>query len=82
MYICSCNPFTDKDLAKALEDVDIKNTPAHVYKAASGGQTPCCGSCMCVVKEKVVNHNAALGVRQIKEGMPAFVKSGELVDAE
>lgn len=56
MYICYCNPFTDKDLDKALEDKDIRKTASSVYKACSGGETPCCGSCICEVKERVKDH--------------------------
>lgn len=57
MYVCLCNPFTDKDLDRALRDDAVRKTPASVYKACSGGEKPCCGTCLCVVRERVANHN-------------------------
>lgn len=60
MYVCLCNPFTDRDVKAALEAPCAgKKTTASVYKACSGGQKPCCGSCVCVLKEMVANHNNA-----------------------
>ena len=56
MYICNCNPFTDKDLDKALSDDNILKTPSNVYKACSGGEVPCCGTCICEIKERVSDH--------------------------
>lgn len=62
MYICLCNPFTDKDVKTALEDTSTgRKTPGKVYKACSGGQKPCCGTCICMLKDMVANHNAAAG---------------------
>lgn len=57
MYVCLCNPFTDKDVAAALKDSSVRKTPAQVYKACSGGEKPCCGTCLCVVRDMVANHN-------------------------
>ncbi len=56
MYVCMCNPFTDKDVKNALQDDSVKKSAAHVYKACSGGQSPCCGSCVCMVKDMVATH--------------------------
>lgn len=81
MYICSCNPFTDKDVRRVLEDEKVKNSKAQVYKAASGGQVPCCGSCMCVVNDMIVDHNATQGVRKLKEDLPEFAEAA-LIAAE
>ena len=57
MYICMCNPFTDKDLDKALNDDGVLNKPSHVYKACSGGEVPCCGTCVCEIRERIDAHN-------------------------
>lgn len=53
MYVCMCNPFTDKDLNRVLNDSSIPKTPAQVYKAASNGETPQCGTCLCMIREMV-----------------------------
>lgn len=70
MYVCSCNPFTDKDVKKALENPDVPNTLSCIYKACSGGKGPNCGSCLCMVKDMIVDHQSALGVKKIKEDLP------------
>lgn len=56
MYVCLCNPFTDKDVRKALSDEGVKKTPGQVYKACSGGQKPCCGTCLCMIREQIEEH--------------------------
>lgn len=71
MYVCLCNPFSDKDVTRALENPCVRNTPAQIYKACSGGVKPCCGSCVCAIKDMIVDHHAALGVQRIKEDLPA-----------
>ena len=53
MYVCLCNPFTDKDVKEVLKQDHVKKTPAHIYKEASGGAKPCCGSCICTIREMV-----------------------------
>ncbi len=58
MYICVCNPFTDKDLDSALKDDTVKNNASAVYKACSGGEKPCCGTCICEIRERINAHNA------------------------
>ncbi|PZO84675.1 MAG: hypothetical protein DI626_08075 [Micavibrio aeruginosavorus] len=70
MWICHCNPFTDKDVKKALETPDVPNTLACVYKACSGGKNPNCGSCLCAVRDMIVDHQSAIGVQKIKEDLP------------
>lgn len=81
MYVCLCNPFTDKDVKDALQNPSVRNTPAQVYKCCSGGQSPNCGSCLCTVKDMIVDHHAARGVEKIKQDLPAFTES-ETVAAE
>lgn len=62
MYVCLCNPFTDRDVKAALEGPFLgrKKTAGAVYKACTGGQKPCCGSCVCTLKEMVADHEASL----------------------
>ncbi len=81
MYVCICNPFTDKDVKIALQDPTIRNTPAQIYKCCSGGQSPNCGSCMCMVKDLIVDHQSALGVQKIIDDLPVRADS-ETVSAE
>jgi len=81
MYVCLCNPFTDKDVQRALESPEIRNTPAQIYKTCSGGKGPNCGSCMCFVKDMIVDHHSALGVQRIIEDMPELTEN-ETVCAE
>ncbi len=80
MYVCMCNPFTDKDVKKALENPDVRNTPAQIYKACSG-KGPNCGSCMCMVKDMIVEHQSALGVQRLMEDLPELAET-ETIAAE
>ncbi|PZQ47887.1 MAG: hypothetical protein DI551_02680 [Micavibrio aeruginosavorus] len=80
MYVCLCNPFTDKDVQKALEAPEIRNTPAQIYKACAG-TGPNCGSCLCTVKSMIVDHQSALGVQKIIEELPVLSES-ETIAAE
>lgn len=57
MYICLCNPFTDKDLDKALKNEAIPKKQDYVYQACTGGQKPCCGSCLCEIQDRIDEHN-------------------------
>lgn len=81
MYVCMCNPFTDKDVKNALADPLVRNTPAQIYKCCSGGQAPNCGNCMCMVKDMIVDHHSTLGVQKIKEDLPE-IAAPETVAAE
>lgn len=56
MYVCLCNPFTDKDVKRVLDSGTVKKTPGAVYKACSGGVKPCCASCTCMVKDIMQAH--------------------------
>ncbi len=58
MYVCLCNPFTDKDVKAALQSGKVKKTPGQIYKACSGGAKPCCASCTCVVKDLISAYDA------------------------
>ena len=81
MYVCMCNPFTDKDVKNALENPEVRNTPAQVYKACSGGNGPNCGTCIHFVKDMIVDHHSALGVQKIIDDLPEHT-CAETVAAE
>lgn len=80
MYVCLCNPFSDKDVKKALACPDTRNTPAQIYKACAG-TGPNCGSCMCTIKDMIVDHQSAIGVRKLKEELPELTEA-ETIAAE
>lgn len=57
MYICMCNPFTDKDLDGALKNESVLKKTSAVYQACSGGEKPCCGTCICEINDRIKAHN-------------------------
>jgi len=57
MYVCMCNPFSDKDLDGVLKDDKIAKKTSAVYSACSGGEKPCCGTCICEINDKIKAHN-------------------------
>lgn len=57
MYVCLCNPFTDKDVKRVLDSGAVRKTPGAVYKACSGGVKPCCASCVCTVRDIMDAHD-------------------------
>ena len=57
MYVCLCNPFTEKDLETALEDDQVQNKASHLYKACTGGEKPCCGTCVCEIRDRIDAYN-------------------------
>ena len=57
MYICMCNPFTDKELDEALQDDKVLKKTSKVYQACSGGEKPCCGTCICENNDRIKSHN-------------------------
>lgn len=81
MYMCLCNPFTDKDVRKALESPDVRNTTAQVYKACSGGNRPECATCIHALQCMIVDHQSTLGVQKLKEDLPELTEA-ELIAAE
>lgn len=52
-----CNPFTDKDLDGALKNEAVAKKTSAVYQACSGGVQPCCGTCICEIRDRVKAHN-------------------------
>ncbi len=58
MYVCLCNPFSDKDLDNVLKDDKILKKTSSIYSACSGGEKPCCGTCICEINDRIKEHNA------------------------
>lgn len=69
MYICICNPFTDKDVKKHLSSRATKTTPGKVYSACTNGEKVNCGNCTCELKSMVDHHNNALTIKELNGEM-------------
>jgi len=67
MYVCICNPFTDKDVQKHLDtDTPHQRTKIKdVYKSCSGGEEMNCGTCACTLKKMVDTHNNAITISEL-----------------
>jgi len=63
MYICLCNPFTDKDVHSFLKDCNGKASVSEVYKCCSGGENPNCCACIQNLKDIVRTHNTNVTVQ-------------------
>ena len=60
MYICLCNPFSDRDVQDYLkENPDCPATAGKVYRACSGGQSPQCCTCLQTLKDMLSEHKTA-----------------------
>lgn len=58
MYICMCNPFTDKDVQRQLlERGERKCKVSEIYHACTDGEQPNCRCCLEGLKEIVSEHN-------------------------
>lgn len=69
MYICLCNPFTDKDVMRHLDGVNQKVKTKDVYKACSGGSSMNCGTCACELKSMVNDHNNNITINALTKDM-------------
>jgi bacterioferritin-associated ferredoxin len=65
MYICLCNPFSDKDVRDFLAKQDGAASVSEVYRCCSGGEAPCCGTCVPTLKDMVREHNGRKAVRDL-----------------
>lgn len=66
MYICLCNPFSDKKVTKFLQGkTGEKAKVSEVYGSCAGGAKPECCSCMQTLKNMVKDHNKK------QDGIPA-----------
>jgi bacterioferritin-associated ferredoxin len=61
MYVCLCNPFSDKKVQDHLSRKNAKTTVSELYGACSNGEKPECCSCMQTLKDIVKNHNKNMG---------------------
>lgn len=58
MYICMCNPFSDKTVDKYFDlHKGRKVTVAETYRACSGGEAPQCCTCLTTLQAMVHAHN-------------------------
>jgi bacterioferritin-associated ferredoxin len=69
MYICLCNPFSDKDVRKYLDEHDDEVAISEVYRCCSGGETPSCGTCVPTLREMVLDHNSRVAVKKIGQNL-------------
>lgn len=69
MYICICNPFSDRDVRDFLDQTDNKVTLKTAYRACSGGEDMNCGSCACELKRMVDHHNNAITIGEISANL-------------
>lgn len=70
MYICSCNPFSDKKVKDYIDQAgDKKIQMSEVYRHCSGGEKPQCCSCLPELKEMVLKHNNAVTIKNMKDGL-------------
>lgn len=74
MYICMCNPFTDKDVKKHFEESGKKTTMVETYSACSGGEKMNCGSCTSSLKSMVDHHNNEITIRTLEKALPQTEK--------
>lgn len=66
MYICLCNPFSDRDVRDFLSKQDSKTSVSQAYRSCSGGEKPCCGNCLPELRDMVRDHNATATVRAME----------------
>lgn len=62
MFVCLCNPFSDKKVQKHLQGAGGPARVSDVYTACSGGEKPNCCQCLETLKEIVGSHNETVGV--------------------
>ncbi len=80
MYICICNPFTDKDVKKHLNTHGEKTTVSKVYSACSGGEKMNCGNCACDLKSMVIHHNNAMTIETISDKMEQIAPADKKIE--
>ena len=70
MYICLCNPFSDKDVRKSLEERGGQTSSvSEVYRSCSGGESPCCGKCLPTLKDMVREHNGRVAIQDMSKDL-------------
>lgn len=81
MYVCLCNPFTDKDVAAHLS-ASGKSTIKSVYSACSGGEKMNCGNCACDLKSMVDTHNNTLTISDLSKKMDQALEDTPVLESE
>lgn len=61
MFVCLCNPFSDKKVKAHLESQG-SSTVSKTYSACSGGESPNCCQCLETLKDIVKDHNKTAAV--------------------
>lgn len=79
MYICICNPFTDKDVKDHLQSCAGKTSVSSVYKACSGGEKMNCGNCACDLKDMVVQHNNVRTIENISDKIDLLIPADKKI---
>lgn len=69
MYICMCNPFTDKDVAEYLNNTNTTSSVRETYSVCSGGENMNCCQCANTLKAMVDKHNNTITVKAITQQM-------------
>lgn len=60
MYICLCNPFSDRDVKDYLtQNPDTRASVGKVYRACTSGESPRCCTCIQTLKEMLSDHTKA-----------------------
>ncbi len=67
MYVCICNPFTDKDVNAYLVTKTGKTNTKDVYTACSDGESMNCGTCACELKKMVDTHNNTQTIKALSD---------------
>ena len=70
MYICHCNPFSDRDVKELLKDKEDRASVSKVYRHCSGGNSPQCCTCLPTLKAMVRDHNGRVAVGEISKNLP------------
>lgn len=70
MWVCHCNPFSDKDVRKCLDGKKGESARvSEVYKCCSGGNKPNCASCIPFLQELVMDHNRDVAVADLRKSV-------------
>ena len=81
MYVCMCNPFSDRDVKAHLDEQGCsRTTVSSTYRACSGGESPECCSCIDTLKTMVIDHNNRQNVAEMVETIEDDIK--EAADQE
>ena len=77
MFICMCNPFTDRDVEDFLAKRFRKTSVSEVYAGCSSGNAPNCGKCIPHLRETVKEHNSLVTVATLGHALPVIAGTKE-----